>query len=273
MWFVDIVVDLPWFAERKGKLGKPRSRSTQAIPDSPVTNTFLLYGDDQDIRHLRVLLDTDRSEPPQDIVNANIHRWVELLEVASGIVAGRTATTASLGSNTGGMMVFVGEGDETAESCMIDPQYKHQRALDYEATSKMMAVWVPDFSVHLFYLSRFLNRDLPPEVRWLNGYRVLEWHFRRGKVGLARDPYYRELLEKHGQALEPILGPKQDRKGLIEEVRALAAHALTSRTADPRLGDTSSNLILKTFQALENLVMAVMNEGTGGRMKFFPTPL
>jgi hypothetical protein len=272
MWFVDIIVNLPWFVERNGKLGEPKSRATQVIPGSAVDNTFLLYGDDHEIRHLRVCLHIDSSEPPDEIVNANIHRWVNLLEVASGITAERTATTASLGPNTLGMMVIVGEGDETADSCQITPQFKPPAPLDYAAAAKMMAMWEPDYRVHLFYLGRFLNRDLPLEVRWLNGYRAMEWHFRRGAVGLSKDPKYRAFLEKHGDALDSILGLSQDRKGLLEEARALAAHAILARTADPKLQDASTNLLNRTFQALETLVIALMNEGTGGRIKFSPKP-
>ena len=75
MWFVDVVVDLPWFVEKKGKLGKPKSRVRQPIPGTDIENEFLLYGDEHAIRHLRVMLHTDADEPPRDLVNKNLHRW------------------------------------------------------------------------------------------------------------------------------------------------------------------------------------------------------
>lgn len=272
MWFADIVVDLAWFSAAKGKLGESRSRATQAVPDSDIECTFLLYGDDLEVRHLRVLLHTESEEPPHEILNAHIHRWVNLLEVATGLVGARTASTASLGRNTTGMMVWLSQGGETADSVQLDPQYEPPMLLDYDAAAKMMAAWEPDFRVHLFYLGRFLNHDLPPEVRWLNGYRVLEWHFRRGAIGLAKDPGYRALLDQHGAGLDALLARKQDRKGLIEQVRAMAAHSILSSSEDPRNDDGPANLINKTFQSLETLVMAVMNEGTAGRVSFIPTP-
>jgi hypothetical protein len=272
MWFVDIIVDLSWFAAAKGKLGPPNSRASQQIPDTDVESTFLLYGDALEVRHLRVLIHTDDCAPPHDIVNANINRWVNLLEVATGLVAAATATTASLARNSTAMMVFLAEGDEHTDSCLLDPQYEPAVHLNYEAAANMMAAWEPDFRVHLFYLGRFLNQQLPPEVRWLNGYRLLEWHFRRGKIGLGKDTGYRDLLDQHGGALDPLLNASQDRKGLIEEVRAMCAHSILSRTQDPRNQDGSTNLINQTFQALESLVMTVMNEGTGGRVSFMPTP-
>jgi hypothetical protein len=123
MWFVDVVVDLGWFVEKRGKLGNPKSRACQQIPDTDIQNEFLLYGDEHAIRHLRVMLHTESDEPPHDIVNGNIHRWVNLLEVASGLAAPRTATTASLGTNRSAMIVGMGQGDETTDSCQLHPQY------------------------------------------------------------------------------------------------------------------------------------------------------
>jgi hypothetical protein len=277
MWFVDVVVDLPWFVEKKGKLGEPKSRARQPIPGTDIVNEFLLYGDEHAIRHLRVMLHTDAIDPPHDIVNGNIHRWVNLLEVASGLTARRTATSASLGKNTSAMIVLMGQGDETTDSCQLDPQYAPVSEIDYQAAANLMAAWKPDFRAHLFYLGRFLNHELPPEVRWLNGYRLLEWHFRRGKVGLAKDDAYLAFLAQHGQAFDALLAPKQDRKGAIEEVRALAAHAILSRTSDPRNDNASTNLVLKTFSALEYLVTALLNEGAADGVSFIPkqpeTPL
>ena len=77
MWFVDVVVDLPWFVEKKGRLGKPRSRARQPIPGTDIENEFLLYGDEHAIRHLRVMLHTDADEPPPPLYDPQ--RWVSVL--------------------------------------------------------------------------------------------------------------------------------------------------------------------------------------------------
>lgn len=270
MWFVDIVVDLPWFATCQGKLGKPKSRAEQLIAGTEIESTFLLYGDDLEIRHLRVLIHIDDKSPPHTVVDANINRWVNLLEVSTGLVAARTATTATISRNNTSMIVFMAEGGEQSDSCLIDPKYEPTQPLDYQAAAKLMVAWQPDFRVHLFYLGRFLNQELPPEVRWLNGYRVLEWHFRRGKTGLSKDSTYQTFLEAHGQALDKFLMPGQQRKGLIEDVRATCAHSILSRTADPRNSGGSTNLIEQTFQGLETLVMTVMNEGSCDTVSFVP---
>lgn len=270
MWFVDIVLDLPWFTETHGRLPCARSRSVAPADEVTPTLTYLLYGDDAAIRHLRVMIDQPAEAAPHDVVNAHVQRWVNLLEVASGLAAPQTATTASLGRDNAGMMVMLSPGDEDAPGVDLTFQMAQPPIVDYAAAASLMTVWNGDFRVHLFYLGRFLNHQLPPEVRWLNGYRLLEWHFRRGQVGLAKDQAYRDFLGAHGGALDFLLNPRQDRRGLIEEVRAIAAHAILSRTADARNAGGAANLITSTFAALEQMVMAVMNEGAAGAIAFGP---
>src|ERR1019366_9267996 len=112
----------------------------------------------------------------------------------------------------------MGKGDETTDSCLLDPRYAPVSKVDYQAAANLMTAWKPDFRVHLFYLGRFLNHDLPPDVRWLNGYRLLEWHFRRGQGGLAKDKAYLAFLAQHGQAFDALLGAKQDRKRNVSTI-------------------------------------------------------
>jgi hypothetical protein len=123
-----------------------------------------------------------------------------------------------------------------------------------------------EFQRPFIYLARFLNHDLPPEVRWHNGYRVLEWHFRRGKVGLAQDSAYRALLDKHGAALDAYLTSGQSRAGLLEQTCAIVAHAILLKTADPVGEGKTNDLVLGTFAGLESLVIQVMNEATTDKL-------
>src|SRR2546426_10147071 len=104
------------------------------------------------------------------------------LEVSSALATPTFTTAATLQKDSAAFMVFLGQGDAHADSIQLDPQYAPPTKADFASAAKMMISWKPDFKIHLHYLSRFLNHNLPPEVRWLNGYRVLEWHFRRGKV-------------------------------------------------------------------------------------------
>lgn len=59
MWFADVIVDLPWFVASRGKIGNPRARALQDVYDPDLKTEFLLYGDDEAIRHLRVMIHTE----------------------------------------------------------------------------------------------------------------------------------------------------------------------------------------------------------------------
>jgi hypothetical protein len=268
LWFADIVVDLQWFISREGKLGRPRARAPELHTDTIVRTEVALYGDDVAIRHVRIIIETDDEIAAHACVDGNIHRWVNALEISSVLTTPTVSTAAILQKNSAAFMVFMGNGGIDADSVALTLNYAPQATADFSAAAAIMTSWKADFRVHLFYISRFLNHTLPPEVRWLNGYRVLEWHFMQGKVGLAGSEAYRAFLDRQGAALDASLKQNQSRYGLIEEVRAQAAHAILSRTADPRNDDGSTSLILKTFPALESLVMKLMNEGTNDAVTF-----
>jgi hypothetical protein len=270
LWFADIVVDLPWFIGREGKLGEPRARASEPLTDQHVRTEVALYGDDEAIRHVRIIIETDDELAAHACVDGNIHRWVNALEISSMLATPTVSTAAALQKNSAAFMVFMGNGRIDADSVSLTLNYAPQAPADFLAAAAIMTSWKADFRVHLFYISRFLNHSLPPEVRWLNGYRALEWHFMRGKVGLAGSDAFRAFLDRYGTALDANLKQNQSRHGLIEEVRAQAAHAILSRSTDPRSDYGSTNLILKSFPALESLVMRLMNEGTNGAVSFMP---
>ncbi len=272
MWFADVVVDFVWFVESRGNLGEPRARATQYVVEPAGLRTeVLLYGDDEAIRHMRVMIHADDHATADACVDHNIHYWVAALEVSSALTTPTFATVAKLQKNSARFMVILGLGDERTAAVQINPQYAAPQKADFSNAVKLMTCWKPDFRIHLHYLSRFLNDSLLPETRWHNGYRFLEWHFRRGKVGLASDKTYRAFLEKHGAVLDPHLRPQQTRHGLIEETRALVAHALLAKPAEVETEGATTDLVLKTFSALEALIADVMNEGATG-LTFFPKP-
>jgi hypothetical protein len=62
MWFADIITDISWLNSVGGKLGVPRSRAKQRAGERDLGLEFLVYGDERQIRHLRVLIHTDDYE-------------------------------------------------------------------------------------------------------------------------------------------------------------------------------------------------------------------
>lgn len=270
MWFADVVLDLEWYAEARGKLGTPKARATQAVEAPSLETEFLLYGDETRIRHLRVMMETEDHSVAEACVNANIHRWINCVEVASSLATAHHTTVAMLVPEAAQFAVLLGQGDEQADAVQLDPKYAPATEPNFEGAAALMAAWLPDFRIHLHYLARFLNRNLPPEMRWLNGYRVLEWHFMRGKVGLGRSPAFKDFVRQVADRLDAVRASGQTREGLVEEVRALVAHAQLAKREAPKLEGVTADLVLRTFPAMEQMVMAVMNQGVDGRLRFYP---
>lgn len=123
-----------------------------------------------------------------------------------------------------------------------------------------VAAWNVDVRHHLFYFRRLVDDRLPLDVRWLNGYRMLEWHFVGDRSGLSRSVEWRDFVARFKGQLEPCVRPNQTLVGLLEEARALAAHpgiddrSEIERTRDPQ------NVLEKTFRVVEAMVMTVLNE-------------
>ena len=155
--------------------------------------------------------------------------------------------------------ISLGHGDEKSPALIIKPTL-NRSPISYGNIAVGMTAWGGDMTHYLFYFRRFVDNDLPTDVRWLNGYRLLEWHFVGKGAHLAKNAKWREFVERFQVLVEPGLRPKQTPVGLIEEARALAAHAgIDDRKPEERLRDPR-NSIEKTFRAIEAMVMTVLNE-------------
>jgi hypothetical protein len=82
---------------------------------------------------------------------------------------------------------------------------------------------------------------------------------RRNRAELFRSPEWRTFVARFDRLL-PLARPGQSSVKLLEEARALAAHAgvddrpEAERQRDPR------NVMEKTFRVVERMVMTVLNE-------------
>ena len=157
MWFADVVVDLPWFFSKEGKLGDPMGRTTAEVKDPDLTIEILLYGDDEAIRHLRVMMHTEDHAVADVCSDRNIQYWVNSLEVASALATSTIASAARLKRNSATFMVLLGQGQPDADAVKLNIQYTPAAKADLQGAAKLMGSWKPDFKIHLHYLSRFIN--------------------------------------------------------------------------------------------------------------------
>lgn len=272
MWIADIIVDLAWFSATKGNLGAPKARALQQTFEPDLKVSLLLYGDETAIRHLRIVFPTEVRAIADACKNRNIRSWAHSLEIASALSMLTFSSTAMPFPAPSGPLVVFQRGNEESCSLSIVPQYEAPRSPDFPTAAGLMAGWAVDFEGHLQLLSRFLNPSSPIEVRWLNGYRLLEWHFLRGGTRLSANSRFRAFLAEHGSLLDAHRKPGQTRHGVLESVRANVAHALLARGHTPGAAATEDPVNL-TFGAMQVLVNHILNEGRTDNLRFSLTQL
>jgi hypothetical protein len=239
--------------------------------DRPVE--FLIYGEGEAINHIRILIQANDYDEASKIVDANIVFWREAIAVTSVMTSSRYTEAAVLGANSSAHPVIMGEGDAAAPLVALNLQWVKPVPANYNAAATAMATWPEELRHHLYFLAKFLNPNLPADVRWLQGYRFLEWHFERGGTNLGKNREFRDFLEQSGSALDQFKPAGRTRPGFLEEIRAIVAHALLADrpTADAR--DQIQHAVTNTFSALESLVMTILNQLAPAGVEFKPKPL
>ncbi len=226
MWHVDIVFDPGWLSDNEGKVVSPSSITKTLAFDPSVVTELGLYGDEFIIRHMRVVLDTTDPETARRCAHTYCQQWVSRVAVASGFLSNFVTKPVTVARNAAETMLLVMPGGFDAPIRSVRMAVQEPKPVDYSLAARMLAAWKPDFTHQLFYLARFSDPDMPLEVRWLNGYRSIEWHFCRGNGDLGRNKAYQAFVDEHGVLLDELRRPRQHRTALIEEARSLAAHAV-----------------------------------------------
>ena len=271
MWFADIYCDAAWVSERKGILGSKRFGLRGAKSESlGIEIEFHFFGDEERVRHIRALMRTDDQRIAETCLDLNIQTWVASLEVSIMMETKRPFHIARLpGSQT--FAVALGQGVDDSPAVLLNIDFAESPKLSYERIAYGVAAWGGSVSHHLFYFRRLVDSSLPLDVRWLNGYRLLEWHYVGDRSGLSRDPQWRAFVARFEAEFKPFLRPHQTSVGLLEEARALGAHAgIDDRSAVERARDPR-NAMEKTFRLLERMVTTMLNEHpamTAGPIRF-----
>src|SRR5262245_29277222 len=228
MWLADIYCDLDWVRERQGNLGASRLALRGMRSESlEIEIEMRLYGDDHVFRHLRVLLHTDDHQAAETCVNLNIQTWVAALETAVMLHTGRTFTIAHF-PGTLSFPVTLGVGDDNSSAVFMAVAEQTSAPIDYKTLALGIGAWPLDLQHHLFYFRRLIDERFPLDVRWLNGYRLLEWHFCGGDSDLSKSQKWRAFLQRFERELAPLLRPRQTAWGLN------GGGAGTCRTCGPR---------------------------------------
>ena len=261
MWFADLYCDFDWVFATNGVLGEARS-SLQGGKSASlgIEVEFQFFGDDQRLRHVRILMHTDDREVAQECLNLNIQAWTASLESAVMLETGQSFHLESIGGPHT-VMVALGAGDDNSPAVIVRRTEMGSVQIDYRRLA-LTATWPGALQQHLFYFRRLVDQTLPLDVRWLNGYLLLEWQFLFGKQkrDLPKDSDWRKFVAEFEHNLEPAQRNTKSLWRYLEEARALAAHAgLDNRSEQQRLADPR-NAMEKTIHILETMVMEVLNQ-------------
>jgi hypothetical protein len=271
IWHVDIVLDLAWIVAHGGETLKPSARARREGPGGAAVD-FLLYGEGEALSHLRVLFPAEDVDAANVIVDANIAFWRDALSVTSVMATSHYSAAATLGANSSLHMVWLGEGGAEAPLMRLELHWAKPVTADYQGAAKLMCAWPPELAHHLHFLAKFLNPNLPADIRWLQGYRFLEWHFERGAANLQRNATYRAFLDEHGAGLDAFKRANQPRHSYVEEIRALMAHALLADRPTDAEQQNVQHAAMNTFLVLEGLVLAILNSMALPNITFQPKP-
>lgn len=265
MWFVDIVIDIYWLSDQNGDLGLPRSRSKYIDSIDSIEYNILLYGTDYDLKYIRILMKIDSEHDASIFIEKNILHWINKIDALYNFVSEKPLSSeASIISDN--FMTIYGKFEEESQTLVSSPIISKPVKLNYDAFSLILSEFQTGSEIHMFYLKRFLNCSLPLDVRWLNGYRFMEWHFCRGKVNLSKNENYRSFLNDNGSDLDVFLKNGQDRKGLIEEIRAIAAHAILEKASPENANGKINSMIIETLPILWRLVIFLLNKLSKGNI-------
>lgn len=271
MWYVDLGCDFAWVAARSGNLGNSRTSWQSRSRSLGITIHTHLYGDAM-LRHVRFLMETGDREAAEACAGLNKQSWIAAVETAVILATGRPFSVPQpAGPDT--ILTSFGEGDEHTPALIVRPQYAEAPPIDFEELKCGIVAWNGAVTQHLFYFRRFVDAQLPPDVRWFNGYRLFEWHFVGDRTNLASSRAWRDFLVRFDAQLAPFRRVNQSNWGLMEETRAVAAHAgLDGRAQSKRLA-VPSDVMRETFGILEKMVIAVINEHperAGHPVQFIP---
>ena len=274
-WFCDIYCDFVWIAQRNGILGEPLGRLEGAHSKAlGISVGINLYGDSSTVRHARVLMGTEEHQIADTCQNMNVQHWVAAIEVAVTLESQRAFHVMRV-PDTLMFVTALAQGASDSPATVLKFDAPAPPRLDFTAMIHLVGAWPAELGQHLFYFRRLVDLSLPLDVRWLNGYRLLEWHFVSDQTNLSYSLAWRALLARFDADLEPIRRKGQTNWGLMEQARALAAHAGMDKRSDEERAVKPHTELEATFLTLQHLVMTVLNEHPArqhSKVRFMPPP-
>lgn len=264
MWICDLVCDIDWLKDNKGHLGTPsviveeRSELIQA----PIQT--LLFGHNKGLHHVRFVLHTDSQELAQKCVNKNINTWVQAIE--SGVML-QTKKSFSVTKNNRGQFIVILAAYAGGEHVTASIEFTGEvSTFDINGLGASLLIWNKDISTHLFYFRRMVDPAIPLDSRWHNAYKLFEWHFAKRhlkrpgeKKSLAQSSEWKTFVNNYQMHVSSYLKGDQTAFKLIENVRAMVAHAYLDSRSEQELTQQPNNLVELTYPVMNKMAVDLIN--------------
>lgn len=254
MWAIDLYHDYEWI-KQNGSTAEPRIHLPINIGSLPNLNAQLfIFGTDTEFKHAQIQLDVKTKEECEEFFNQKLHFIVTSLELVLSIAYGQPFHFYKIPGSTNTFVSYGEIIDAKHQPLQITPQFSDIK-LDYEFIKQALGHRYPGLEDYELFFLRGVDTTLDHDYRWLNFYKIFERKFnKKGKNKLINEKSWIMFLEQYRKDIKPFLSnDSQTLQGLIEELRASAAHSingLDTRIANKRLSATLPLVVAMSKQIL-----------------------
>lgn len=253
MWVIELHHNYEWVNDNAKTMTPRLSLPINFKSEPELDGKLLIYGTDYEFTHASIQLNVDSKDQVEKFCGDRLHKIVNSLELTLSIAHQQPFHFRKVpGSND--TLVSYGEVIDGQNQPVNIATNLRQPILDYELIKQALGHRFIGLEDYELFFMRGIDTTLDHDYRWLNLYKIFERRFNTGgKAKLIKNNDWIKFLEQHGQELTPFLSSGQSLQGLMEELRASAAHTiagLETRQANKRLRETLDIVIAMAKRVL-----------------------
>ena len=255
MWTIDLYHDFAWTNELQQEVSPKLSINLRFFDPVDLEAKLMIYGTEYEFKYARIELDLNSKEEVEYFQSKNLHKIINSIELALSISYQEPFHFNKIRGTNHTIISYGKIKDDTHIPLRIE-ESKALSPLDYSSIEQLITSRFPGFEdLELFFI-RGLDTTLDPDYRWINSYKLLEKYFSAGKKAkLINNDVWIKFLESFRGELDIFLSTNQSLQGLMEELRASAAHSIEG--LDPRVANAR---LESTLPIIIKMAKKVINE-------------
>jgi hypothetical protein len=226
MWYIEIVCSKEWIDGKINPSDAIVFTGDMILSDSKNDHPAegVVYSTNNELHTLRMISKTQFDQQLVDeLSDYNIKYWKSIIENFIRLSGDRFYSIYTPLLNN--IMLTYGEGNKDSKPLIISGQINIPKPkIDFSILIKATKAFPRENTLYMQYLNRFTDQSIPLEMRWLNGYKIFELHYKY-PLGKKNKQWINFLEEWRGD-ITPMLKKNQNLHGFIEAIRNDAAHAV-----------------------------------------------